>query len=495
MKVFNNDVKRTHESLAASEISYRRLFESAKDGILILDSQTGHITNANPFIKDLLGYSSREIEGKQLWEIGLFGDQQRAHVAFHELQTNGYVRYEDLPLMTKDGQSREVEFVSNVYRANGENVIQCNIRDITDRKRGERDLAQIHEKLKFSMKKLAERNQEISMLSEMGESLHVCLVLEEAYRVVARFCQKLFPETKGGVYKLNKSQNILEVASEWGGPLLGEQEFAPNDCVGLRRGKMHAVTGSGSSFDHSCGHLGESAIDYLCVPMIAYGEVQGILHLRGRATSEKIQQNLAGTVADYIGLAIANIKLREALRSQSIHDPVTGLYNRLYMKEALDRELRRAIRNQKPLGLLIFDIDHFKKFNDTFGHAAGDSVLQTIGSFLKNQVRSGMDIPCRYGGEEFLLILPGIPLDEARKRAETLREEVKSLTVHHAGKVLPFVTFSVGIAEFPDHGPTIDDLLKAADNALYRAKAEGRDRVIVGGALGDSPLKAIYPTS
>ncbi|OVE76697.1 hypothetical protein BVX98_05285 [bacterium F11] len=481
---------RTEKSLVSSEIRYRRLFESAKDGILILDAHTGKINDANPFIKELLGYSGDEIAGKQLWEIGLFEDQKRAHVAFHELQTNGYVRYEDLPLISKDGQPREVEFVSNIYQADGENVIQCNIRDITDRKRVERDLDQIHKKLKISMKKLTERNQEISVLSEMGDSLHTCFVLEEAYRVVARFCQKLFPDTQGGLYRLNTVQNIAEVAIEWGGPLLGEQEFAPNECVGLRRGRMHVVTGSGSSADHSCGHLGESPSDYLCAPIIAYGEVQGVLHLRGEVSFEKAKQSLAGSVADYIGLAIANIKLREALRSQSIHDPVTGLYNRLYMKEALDREHRRAIRNQKPLCLLIFDIDHFKKFNDTFGHEAGDSVLRLLGSFLKNQVRGGMDIPCRYGGEEFLLILPGISLDEAWKRAERLRDDVKSLTVQHQGKALQPVTFSVGISAFPDHGSVIEDLLKTADSALYRAKAEGRDRVIVGETLSHSPLKA-----
>jgi diguanylate cyclase (GGDEF)-like protein len=234
-----------------------------------------------------------------------------------------------------------------------------------------------------------------------------------------------------------------------------------------------------------CQHLEPEVTHYLCAPMIAYGEIQGVLHLRNIEKSTdsfaKSKLGLAGTIADYIGLALANLKLRETLRQQSIHDPVTGLFNRRYMKEALERELRRAVRDQRSLGILMFDIDHFKKLNDTFGHEVGDAVLNALGNFLKMQIR-GNDIPCRYGGEEFLVILPRLPLEECQQRAEKLRDEVKRLDVQHEGKLLPHITFSVGIAEFPEHGDNLDDLLKAADNALYLAKASGRDRVVVGRA-------------
>ena len=239
------------------------------------------------------------------------------------------------------------------------------------------------------------------------------------------------------------------------------------------------------------------------MPLIAYGEIQGVLHIRsvegktapgeeGKNPFGKSKLGVAGTIADYIALALANLKLREALRQQSNHDPVTGLHNRRYMMESLERELRRALRDKKPLGILMLDIDNFKKLNDSFGHDAGDAVLKALGNFLKMQVR-GNDIPCRYGGEEFLIVLPGIPMDECRKRAEIIREGVKQLHVHCAGQSLPGITLSAGVAEFPNHGAILNDILKAADIALYQAKAAGRDRVVVGEKTS-SPLSEEVPT-
>jgi diguanylate cyclase (GGDEF)-like protein/PAS domain S-box-containing protein len=481
------------------ESRFHRLFESAKDGILILDAVTGKITEVNPFLYELLGYKESELLGKKLWDIGLFEDHERSIDAYKALQMTGYVRYEDLPLKTKDGQRREVEFVSNVYEVNGEKVIQCNIRDIAERKRVEKELAQSNESLKQTNKELAERNHEIGLLSEMGDSLHSCVSLDEAYRVVARFSVQLFPDTQGALYATKTSENVLDAVIEWGGAFSGEHEFTPNECVSLRRGRVHSMNHDNPSSSLTCQHLPGSVSNYICAPMIAYGEIQGVLHIRTipdpQASRERVSSTfgnsklgMAGTVADYIGLALANLKLREALRQQSIHDSVTGLYNRRYMKEALERELRRAIRDRRPLGLLMFDIDHFKKFNDTYGHEAGDVILNALGNFLKQQVR-GNDIPCRYGGEEFLIILPRSPLDECRKRAEKLREEVKNIEVYHEGKLLPTLSFSVGVAGYPEHGTSLDTLLKVADTALYSAKANGRDRVIVGQTIANSPFE------
>jgi diguanylate cyclase (GGDEF)-like protein/PAS domain S-box-containing protein len=479
-------------SLVSSEIRFRRLYESAQDGILILDGKEGKILEANPYIIQLLEYPETELLGKELWQIGLFEDQKKSQVAFNVLQQQGYVRYEDLPLKTKNGLIREVEFVSNAYQSDGERVIQCNIRDITERRAKENVLAASHEDLKQTVRELAERNFEFSELSEMADSLQTCVSLEEAYRVVARCCTQLFPGTQGVLYTANGSQNVVEIAIEWGAPVLVENEFFLNECVALRRGRVHAVDGAGSGMNLTCQHIDSVIAHYLCAPMIAYGEIQGVLHLRNNEKQtvpvEKSLQSfaksklgLAGTIADYIGLALANLKLRETLRQQSIHDPITGLYNRRYMREALERELRRSVRDQRPLGILMFDIDHFKKLNDTYGHEAGDAVLKAVGSVLRTQIR-GNDIPCRYGGEEFLIILPGIPLDECEQRAEKLREELKRLDVQHDGKSLPRISFSVGVSAFPNHGDILDDLLKVADTALYSAKTAGRDRVVVGQA-------------
>jgi diguanylate cyclase (GGDEF)-like protein len=190
----------------------------------------------------------------------------------------------------------------------------------------------------------------------------------------------------------------------------------------------------------------------------------------------------ASAVAERISLVLANLRVREALRSQSIRDPLTGLFNRRFMEESLEREVRRAARNDEGVALLMLDLDHFKLFNDTFGHQAGDMLLRGFGDFLSQGTR-GQDVACRYGGEEFLLVLAGASIDAGCKRAELLREGLKQLTVRHAGQVLGRITVSIGVSAFPVHGATGEELVRGADRALYRAKEEGRDRVVVAGPM------------
>jgi len=175
------------------------------------------------------------------------------------------------------------------------------------------------------------------------------------------------------------------------------------------------------------------------------------------------------------------LSLNEArLREQSVRDVLTGLFNRRYLEETMPRELARAERLHGPLGLLLLDIDHFKRVNDTYGHAVGDDVLRQLGNLLKSNVR-GSDIACRYGGEEFVLLLPEAAREVTCQRAETLRAGAKSLTVSHQGRPIEPITISIGVAAFPADGATPAALLKSADDALYRAKREGRDRTAVAG--------------
>lgn len=176
------------------------------------------------------------------------------------------------------------------------------------------------------------------------------------------------------------------------------------------------------------------------------------------------------------------IESRDDLRGQTLRDPLTNLYNRRYMEESLDREIRRSQRNGTPLGIIMIDIDHFKDVNDALGHETGDVVLMHMAEFLQSHVRGG-DIACRYGGEEFLLILPDAPLKATRKRAEALWEALRELKIEHEGKALALPTMSFGVAVLPDHGETRGAVLRAADAALYRAKSSGRDRVVSAGEL------------
>lgn len=182
-------------------------------------------------------------------------------------------------------------------------------------------------------------------------------------------------------------------------------------------------------------------------------------------------------------MALANLKLRESLRNQSVRDPLTGLFNRRYMEESLERELRRFSRSQRPVGVIMLDLDHFKRFNDTFGHDAGDALLRELGHLLQTRTRKE-DMACRYGGEEFVIVLSGASLEIAQERAEQLREKVKTLKVELRGHSLGAMTVSLGVAVAPHHGSTIAEILRAADLALYEAKKAGRDRVVVQQSSG-----------
>lgn len=373
---------------------------------------------------------------------------------------------------------------------------------------------QTEEKLAAKVTELEQHNREIKLLNEMGDLLQSCQTVEETSAVVAQFARKLFPNESGALCLIAPSRNFVEAIATWGESPPPERVFTPDDCWALRRGQVHSVVDprSGLLCRHVSQSFGPSTLPrvagqafgqdaplpperqpkggYLCAPMMAQGETLGILHLQSRQsgpsqTREELaavmtsQQQLAATLAGHIALALANLKLREALRQQAIRDPLTGLFNRRYMEETLERELRRAERRQAPLGIIMFDLDHFKKFNDTFGHAAGDIVLREIGAFLQTHVRAE-DIACRLGGEEFIVILPEASLEDTLKRAEQLREGVKQLQVRYHDQALGAVTVSLGVAVFPEHGSTAEATLQVADAALYRAKREGRDRVAVG---------------
>jgi diguanylate cyclase (GGDEF)-like protein len=183
-------------------------------------------------------------------------------------------------------------------------------------------------------------------------------------------------------------------------------------------------------------------------------------------------------MADRVGPALANLKLRDALREMALRDGLTGLYNRRYLEDAMNRELHRAERNHTAVSVIMIDIDHFKRFNDKFGHAAGDFVLNAVGRAITGSTRAS-DIACRYGGEELAVVLSEADLQCARDRAEQIRRAIREIDLNRLGQTLPPPTASFGVAVYPQDGATPADLLKAADRALYRAKQEGRDRVCV----------------
>ncbi|HMP41476.1 MAG TPA: diguanylate cyclase, partial [Roseiflexaceae bacterium] len=361
-------------------------------------------------------------------------------------------------------------------------------RDITPRKEAEAELQQANTQLKHWVANLEQRTREMTMLNEMGEWLQTCQLPEEAYGVIAQFGTQLFPGTSGAFYarQADQSESQVERVAFWGNAPPDEQLFGPDDCWGLRRGRPYLLHDGGTGV--RCRHLPNLKWSgSLCIPLITQGDILGLLHLRqpadgsgrGAVNTFSDLHGLAIIAAEHFSLALANVQLRETLRQQAIRDPLTGLFNRRYMEESIEREVRRVERSRSALGVIMLDLDHFKSFNDTFTHLAGDLLLREIGLLLQRSIRSE-DIACRYGGEEFTLILPDATLNDTIQRAEALRGQIKQLEVVYRGQPLGSISVSVGLAAYPDHGDTGEAVLRIADTALLRAKAAGRDQIRVG---------------
>ena len=377
-----------------------------------------------------------------------------------------------------DDQMRHQEILEGQIKEHTDALMDSNTRLQTEMR--ERALAQQELNLQSErmVQDLTVRSTRATNLAKMAELLHSCAAVKDACAVVKGMAPKIFPEFRGALLLLESSRKILEPAANWAECVLAGNEFKPEDCWALRTGRPHLVAAGEHTAE--CGHTASSQHAYMCLPLRAHGEAIGVLHFQMIDPGELPQGMLlvASMFGEQVGLSVANIRLRDALRNQSIRDPLTGLYNRRYLEETMERETRRAVRASQGLGVLMLDLDHFKKFNDTYGHDAGDLVLRETASFLLRSVRAE-DIVCRFGGEEFVVILPLAELKVTQARAERIRSHLRQLSVVHQGQSVGMITVSVGVAELPQHGATAKELLEAADAALYQAKREGRDRVAV----------------
>ena len=475
------ECKRAQKALKDSEARYRRLFETAKDGILLLDADTGQITDVNPFLIDLLGYAREEFLAKKLWDIGPFKDITANQGAFRELQKHHYIRYDELPLETQNGLRADVEFVSNVYQVNGKKVIQCNIRDITERVKAKDTIRKANQELSLLVAELQKHEREMRQVNRMIDLLQTCKTVEEAYQVIVLAAGELFPGQNGGLAILRTSGQYLERVAWWGSEPFLESVFSLADCWAMRRGQLHEVIKLGTSV--VCRHFVQPPeTGYLCLPLVIQGETLGLFYLDTPAATNaehtSSQTQLVLTIGEGIKASLSNLKLREIMREQANHDHLTGLYNQRYLQDTLPRELHRALRHNAPMCLAMLDLDHFKHINDTFGHDAGDLLLREFGRMLRENGRKS-DIACRYGGEEFVLVLPDSSLEASRQHLEKIRACVKELQVRYGEKLLGTLTASIGIAQSPEHGLTADELRRAADEAMYAAKQAGRDCVVV----------------
>lgn len=353
----------------------------------------------------------------------------------------------------------------------------------------ERHAREMADNLTASLAAQKSFNDSLGQLASFASQLQSSRTLQEALDVGRSELPRLLPGVAGSIYLLRDSQNYAESAMSWGRhAAISGSLVTPQDCWAMRRGQPHRVDDVAKG--NKCAHIEVPApsqpASTTCIPMQAQGFSLGFVYLSSPGQGGVPGLALAEMAAEHLSLALFNLRLQERLRNQSIRDPLTGLFNRRYLDESLSRELARCQRRGLPLSVFVIDIDHFKKFNDNHGHDAGDVVLKAFADLLRKRTREE-DIACRMGGEEFVVICPELELETAVERANDIRTALQALHVAHLNTTLPTITVSIGIALAPQHGSHPDQLIKAADTALYLAKNNGRNRVEVLGSNSRTP--------
>ncbi len=323
---------------------------------------------------------------------------------------------------------------------------------------------------------LEKHDQKIVLMNKMNDQLQVCNDMIAAYHIIQSSGKQLFEDLNGSLFMRDILNHHLEMVATWGDSKMLESSFTTEDCLALRKGHAYAIAYPERNV--ACQHFTTPPNTSICLPLGNQLQNMGLLILHTPAkeamTHEQIQ--FAHTFAEVIQLSLSNIKLRENLYDQSIHDPLTGLFNRRFLDETLPRELQRIIRDKQTLCVAMLDIDHFKSFNDNNGHEAGDEILKYVAMLLRGNFR-GHDISCRFGGEEFTIVMTSTDIESAKLRLENFRRMVKAGKVYFNEILLPTITVSIGLAEAPLHGATSNTVIHAADIALYTAKQGGRDRI------------------
>jgi diguanylate cyclase (GGDEF)-like protein/PAS domain S-box-containing protein len=463
------------------------LIQNSPLGIIVLDRR-GAVELVNAAFEKLFQCNRHELASIDINGMGILDDEASDSTQLIRQILAGRTLHKTVRQRRRDGKILDLALHGVPLSVGGEaGGAYLIYEDISDQIRASDAQRRHAESLDQLVKELELRTKQTTSLNEMGSLLACSGSVKEASAVVANSVQKLFPEAlSGALYLFRSSRDLIEAAVRWGNRDALAPTFPPDACWSLRRGQPHW---SGYlEGDIACQHLVKSTTnESLCVPMLAQGNTIGVLHLEfesptklrhefGNESLRNAHQRLAISAASQIALSLASLQLRESLREQSIRDPLTRLFNRRFLEESLERELQLAGRKKQPISVLFLDLDHFKRFNDTFGHDAGDIVLQSLADLFRNFFRA-TDICCRYGGEEFAIIMPESTSQDAAARADALRSEVKRLRLQYKNDSLGQLTLSVGVAAFPEHGSTSEELLKIADQCLYESKAHGRDVV------------------
>jgi diguanylate cyclase (GGDEF)-like protein len=354
----------------------------------------------------------------------------------------------------------------------------------SNRERVQAELDTTSKNLRSQTEALESRAYALDLVGELANRLLSARDEAEFAKIVEIFAPRLFMGTRGALYSITNSRASVRQIGAWCEPLKSVAVFSPRDCWAIRRGQPHVV--KSDACDIGCPHVEAGwAGSYSCLPLVAQGETVGVLYIEETGVEVGANHNLQ-VLNETIAASLVNLRLRDTLRDQSIRDPVTGLFNRRYLEEAFETECARAARSGHPLSALMADIDHFKRFNDTFGHDAGDMVLKQFGEIIRRILRLG-DIVCRYGGEEFAMVLPGSDIAGSIALSERVRQEVAGFDFTHRGRRLGQVTVSIGVAGYDLAGRSPATIMAAADQALYAAKSGGRNRVAVFDPTSQAP--------
>ena len=469
---------------------FQGIFNQAAVGIAMLD-RAGRWLQVNRRVCEITGYSEDELRRLDFQSI-THPDDLAADLAL----ANQMVRREietyalEKRYLRKDGGVAWVKlFVSRLPGATLEqDCFVAAVEDISQRKAVEEKLSALHgglekrieartRELRIANQRWQDQNERLKLVTELTSLLASARGEPEARGIAADFLPRIFDGTAGTVYLATAPGGDYLAEFGWGDQSLQERSFPRDACQALQRGQAHA-----SASGLYCRHYADIGPGHICAPLLAEGAAIGVLSARFNNPSEGANacdpqdELMLRTVGEQLALALTNTRLRAELQAQALRDPLTGLYNRRHLGDFLPRAIAAARRSRTPLAVLIMDVDHFKRFNDLYGHDSGDDVLAQAAAALSRTLRGG-DLAFRYGGEEFVAVLTSSSAAAAVTCAERIRSAIGGLQLTAKGRLLPRVTLSVGIASLLEDGSTMEQLMAAADAALYRAKDEGRDCV------------------
>lgn len=482
--------KKLHEyavTTQKNEQMFRNILENAPIGMLIT-SPEGNCLQANFALTEMIGYPQSELKKLSIKDI-IYPEDLAKDLDAEKRLMEGKLSYAQMEKRYVHKNGQLIWTIANISLISDNNrqplyfIVQ--ILDISERKRNEMKMVELNERTASTLSELRQRDIEMSYIKKMTDMLQICQDSAEAYAVIAKASQDLFPSLSGGFIIYDSNDLRMKTVQQWGAQKNIKQHFLYDDCWALRSGNTYVM--NDSKKDLPCQHFESTPKGgYLCLPLIGHVGIIGMLVLTA-ASGSTINDNhkqLAATLSEIIKLFLANIQLRESLRDLSIHDPLTGLFNRRYLDDTLTRELAQAKRTHNTLCVAMMDLDYFKNFNDTYGHEAGDLLLKYIGKLLRENFR-GSDLACRYGGEEFLIVFINSDTAGAVKRLEYICDKIRNTCLPFKDIILSELTVSVGIAQAPTDGDTPEDIISMADEALYTAKEKGRDRIEIYNKFAD----------